>query len=412
MSLVGNLEDLSLGDLLQIVCMSQKSGVLVVDSGAGSGHIVFRSGQVHAAGIKGRTADLRGILIAAGLLDAARYEVAEAALGAKGVRDPERLAAHARIDPDAVEAIVRKSAEAAIFEMFAWSSGEFSFDARRESDLDEGSASLRNGLNPQYLAMEGMRLRDEASRASGQPVAAPVAVPSSATNADVFFGAEHLEVEGGDEIELEADFVIEAPAKRSARAGAERSPRPAPVREDPEVAGTEEAPRVSEPAPSSAGAPAARPLVVIDPDAAALEWIKATIGARFERIHVFQRADQGLARIRQYLIRSEVPCVLISLATPIDPLSGIHGLPDFAKRLRSQSARILVIGLREAGQGRSEAVPSQLDAVLIRPTRAQLRPGSGFDPAALSTEFASELVARLESSNATSGRASRGLDPA
>lgn len=412
MSLVGNLEDLSLGDLLQIVCMSQKSGVLVVESGAGSGHVIFRSGQVHAAGIKGRTADLRGILIASGLLDAARYEAAEAALGAKGVRDPERLATHARIDPNAVEAIVRKSVEAAIFEMFAWPSGEFSFDARRESDLDEGSASLRSGLNPQYLAMEGMRLRDEAARASGPPVAAPAGVPSAAASADVYFGAEHLEIEGGDEIELEADFVIEAPAKRSARASAERSPRPDEVREDPEVVGIAEAPRAAVPAPASADTPASRPIVVIDPDAAALEWIKTTIAARFERVHVFQRADQGLARIRQYLIRSEVPCILISLATPIDPLSGIHGLPDFAKRLRSQSPRILVIGLREAGQGRPESVPSQLDAVLIRPTRAQLRPGSGVDTAALSAGFASELVARLESANATSGRASRGRDPA
>jgi hypothetical protein len=50
MSLVGNLEDLSLGDLLQIVSLSQKSGVLALESESGSGQIVFRAGLVHAAG--------------------------------------------------------------------------------------------------------------------------------------------------------------------------------------------------------------------------------------------------------------------------------------------------------------------------------------------------------------------------
>ena len=55
MSLVGNLEDLSLGDLLQIVSLSQKSGVLALESAAGKGLIVFRAGLVYAAGIKGQT---------------------------------------------------------------------------------------------------------------------------------------------------------------------------------------------------------------------------------------------------------------------------------------------------------------------------------------------------------------------
>ncbi|HKK52148.1 MAG TPA: DUF4388 domain-containing protein, partial [Myxococcota bacterium] len=46
MSLVGNLEDLSLGDILQIISLSQKSGVLVLQSSQGEGRIVFRDGLV------------------------------------------------------------------------------------------------------------------------------------------------------------------------------------------------------------------------------------------------------------------------------------------------------------------------------------------------------------------------------
>ncbi len=59
MSLVGNLEDLSLGDILQIISLSQKSGVLELSSDQGCARIVFRSGLVHAALLKGEPNSLR-----------------------------------------------------------------------------------------------------------------------------------------------------------------------------------------------------------------------------------------------------------------------------------------------------------------------------------------------------------------
>jgi hypothetical protein len=49
MSLVGNLEDLSLGDIMQIISLSQKFGVLSLEREHGSGRIVFSSGLVRAA---------------------------------------------------------------------------------------------------------------------------------------------------------------------------------------------------------------------------------------------------------------------------------------------------------------------------------------------------------------------------
>ena len=42
MSLVGSLEDLGLGDILQIVSLSRKSGLLLLRSDDGEGRIVFR----------------------------------------------------------------------------------------------------------------------------------------------------------------------------------------------------------------------------------------------------------------------------------------------------------------------------------------------------------------------------------
>jgi hypothetical protein len=46
MSLVGNLEDLGLGDILQIVSLSRKSGVLFLRGRGREGKIIFLDGQV------------------------------------------------------------------------------------------------------------------------------------------------------------------------------------------------------------------------------------------------------------------------------------------------------------------------------------------------------------------------------
>lgn len=375
MSLVGNLEDLSLGDLLQIVSLSQKSGVLALESARGAGQIVFRSGLVHAAGIKGRSPDLRALLVGTGLVDAAAFEAALTANRSKPAELAERVAVALGLDPDQVEAGIRKAAEGAIFEMFSWTSGEFSFDARRE-DGEDLYPCLRSGVNAQYLAMEGMRLRDEQSR--GGPA------PEVDLAEELFFGSEALEVDPEAELELEGDetarHVAVAVVAHRAVENAREVVQAEPVEAHVEAIAAE----IAEPAPEPTLSPQSRPIVVVEPDAVALEWVKRAIEGHFVRIHVFQRAEQGLARIRQYLIRGEIPFVLIALSAPIDPLSGIHGLPDFVKRLRTQAPRIVVVGLREGGEERVDPVPGYLDAVFGRPTRKQLR----------TSQAASELAAR------------------
>ena len=46
MSLVGNLEELGLGEILQIVSLSRKTGVLSLRSRGRDGSVFFRQGQV------------------------------------------------------------------------------------------------------------------------------------------------------------------------------------------------------------------------------------------------------------------------------------------------------------------------------------------------------------------------------
>ena len=62
MSLVGSLEDLGLGDILQIISLSRKSGVLLLRSDRGQGRIVFREGLIRGAFRKDDPTDLRGLV--------------------------------------------------------------------------------------------------------------------------------------------------------------------------------------------------------------------------------------------------------------------------------------------------------------------------------------------------------------
>ena len=161
MSLVGNLEDLSLGDILQIISLSQKSGVLELSSDQGCARIVFRSGLVHAALLKGEPNSLREMLIARAVIDPAGYGASFSRAQELGVAVEQTLESDAGIGSDQIVEWIRGAVEAAILEMFTWPAGDFSFDVRNELDPEDPQLVLEIGMNAQYLAMEGLRLRDE-----------------------------------------------------------------------------------------------------------------------------------------------------------------------------------------------------------------------------------------------------------
>ena len=98
MSLVGNLEDLSLGDIMQIISLSQKSGVLEVKADDGSGRIVFQSGLVQAACVMGQPSDLRGLLIRGGFLEGERFDVYAARAHELGLSVAETISREGEID--------------------------------------------------------------------------------------------------------------------------------------------------------------------------------------------------------------------------------------------------------------------------------------------------------------------------
>jgi len=307
MSLVGNLEDLGLADILQIVNLARKSGMLWLRCEGGEGRIAFRDGLVHAAVVKGLPEDLDGLLRRA---DGGGEAAAPA--------------------PERVEALRRELIEQSLARMFEWRTGEFSFDVADDPACGEG-LDLCVGLSPQYLTMEATRRSDESL--------AGIGVRSE--EALVFSGEEAPDV---DPIAALVGAVVERADDRP--------------REDCGVRSA--APRV-----------ACANAVIVDPELTALEWLKTTLEGRFERLHLFQSAEGGITRIRQYLSRGEVPAVLLSVHAPMDPLSGIDSVAELLRRLRAQAPRMPLLLVAEEGSPAPRAA-RLADGVLVRPTPAAL----------------------------------------
>ena len=168
MSLVGNLEDLGLGDILQIVSLSRKSGVLALNSRGREGKVIFLNGQVIRATSSQFPENFGDLLLRKGLISVDILK--KAVFIQRNSERPPRLgtilADKFGVSREKIEAAVQEQIEKIVYSFFAWNEGGFSFEVGEPEDL----AAVRflplqfildQGLNPQWLAMEGSRILDE-----------------------------------------------------------------------------------------------------------------------------------------------------------------------------------------------------------------------------------------------------------
>jgi Domain of unknown function (DUF4388) len=375
MSLVGSLEDLGLGDILQIIHLSRKSGTLWIRSASGEGQVVFSTGLICGAFTKDGPAELRDLLLAAGTLPAADLESASEEARARGVPLASVLAERGALGDEALDELRRGHVEASVLRMFTWLTGEFSFEIQESSDDSGEDLFVPGGMNPQFIALEGTRLHDEArgGARSGDELDGEGMTEDSlrlghevededggASAEDPIFVAEELDEDAEPFVAAELLEPASAPeeAAPAAEAAAEEAPRPAPLEE-------RAAPRA---VPRAPVAPAA--IVAIDHDLASLEWLKAALGQFHSRVHIFQRSDQGISRIRQYLARAETPLVVLSAEAPPDPVSGARDAVEIIRRLKIQAPRMPVFLVTRAGD--APPADSGANGSLEKPTPTQL----------------------------------------
>ncbi len=386
MSLVGSLEDLGLGDILQIVHLSGKSGVLQLRANAGQGRIVFERGLIRGAVAKGGPTDLFELLESRRAVPVEPLTRAAQDARARGCALALVLLERELIAEAAIDAHRREAIEAHVVSMFRWSSGEFSFEVREVNGAGE-DLFVSPGINPQFLALEGTRQVDEGGEAGAELAFGTVDETPAEPGAPGIQAAILVEDPLAAPDFAVADQDKRAPADVIAEATAWQEPPElfaARLTEadlmEPEVeaaAGAEPAATAFRPAPASPPTlPGPRPpLIAIDADLHLLEWVKHAVAADFPRVHVFQRVDLGIERIRQYLARGETPLVLLSVELPPDPLAGARDVQELTARLHRQSPRMGILWLAVAGEKALRGGPKdgRPIAVLEKPSPAQLR---------------------------------------
>jgi len=176
MSLVGSLEDLGLGEILQIVSLSRRSGILYLAHQAKKGMIIFKMGQVISASSNEKKDNFVTNLIKMDYMNPDNVKSSYAFWKAENMRIPysQYLLQKFNVPPDVMNELHSNLIEKTIYGFFGWPEGTFNFELKEnESELEAILNSpllsiLEQGLSPQFLAMEGSRLYDEMKRS--QPV--------------------------------------------------------------------------------------------------------------------------------------------------------------------------------------------------------------------------------------------------
>lgn len=162
MSLEGRLEDLNLADIFQIIYLSKKTGILTVENSTSKGRIVFHEGQILYASLQSRER-LGERLIREGLINEKDLEAALRIQKERKVHEPlgSILAENKLIDKNVLEGILREQLKEVVYELLSWEDGAFKFEPEKPVQV----IPVGESISPEYLLLEGTRLRDEGSMA-------------------------------------------------------------------------------------------------------------------------------------------------------------------------------------------------------------------------------------------------------
>ena len=324
MSLVGNLEDLGLGEILQIVSLSRKSGVLQLNSLDRDGRVIFHDGQVIRASASTFPENIGDLVIRTGMTD---IETLKKALliqreSADDRRVGDILVSVFGVDREAIDTAVREQVEKIVYSFFSWDEGAFSFELGDPGELAATTLNplqfmLDSGLNPQWLAMEGSRILDE---------------------------KRHR----GEDVDERGESLVDIDQLLAEVKG--ESPVTAPV-EEPAAAATVSAP----PKP-------ARKFIVVDDDPGTAEKIASLLQERKAQVHVFTNYNSFLESVSQ--ADPATTTLVIDLIMPRRDGSGVLGGLDLLEEVRAQYPDFKVLVMsdhpnREAEQSvRNFGVPT------------------------------------------------------
>jgi tetratricopeptide (TPR) repeat protein len=162
MAIRGSLTEASISDVLQLLALGMKSGCLSVTRNGSFASVCFDRGRISHAEIVNRRDRLADLLVKTGAVPA---DVMARTLELPGTAESDAVLAQRLLDdgavaPDALERVVRGRVEEAVYHLFTWNQGSFSFEA----DLRPADSEITVSINPESLLLEGARRVDEWSQ--------------------------------------------------------------------------------------------------------------------------------------------------------------------------------------------------------------------------------------------------------
>ncbi len=348
MSLVGNLADLGLGEILQIVSLSRKSGILTLQSRGREGIIVFRFGQV----IRANSSTMRYFLGE----ELLKRQVVDEDCLKKALHEQQATAYKERLGPilihkfnvpaQKIEDVVREQIEKVVYSFFSWEDGRFEFEVQEDvetiddSKLDPLQFMLAQGLNPQFLAMEGSRIIDE-KRHRGDSLDAEICHGGDGTP-DVAFD---LITPGEEQVE---DGVAQASSH--------------PLGE----------------------------LVLVEDDSAVRKFLADLLSSSGYEIFPFAGSEDALITIDTLYRDGKRPSILLDLIMPRMDGSGVLGGLELLELLHSNFADLPVLVTSDYRNSEAERRIREIGAdFIIKPRRGEIAEHQA------SREFSQTLVDKL-----------------
>jgi len=306
-TLSGKLDELGLDEILQIISLSRRTGILTLKSRGREAVVQFRDGLVVRATSTGFQQSLGEMLVRKGVVDAGVVRDALTIQQHEGFRERIGTILHNRhqVDLQVIEQTVREQMANVVMTLFAWHEGGYDFGPCEEIDtvdaayLDPLQLMLEQGGSAEQLSAEGERLQHELGSDGSVPLS-PAAASST-----VVVG------EGGHRCAL----------------------------------------------------------VVVDDDNATARAITAQFPADLLDVYPFVRSEEALITIDSLCRDGRRPMVLIDLIMPKMDGSGVLGGLELLKLLRQNFQDLIIILMTDFHHAEAEAEAAGLGCSCLQKPR-------------------------------------------
>jgi len=361
MGLSGNLEDLALSDIIQIIHLSKKTGILSLTNKLTQGAIVFHEGAIIQAVSSQKSVAVGEILIKRGLLTQDQIDLI---FHLKGTVSPQKTAASLLIEKkmisrELLENLGRKFIEKAVSELLQWKEGSFDFEIDN-TVLDESFGrdvdltKLESGLTPQLLFSEVAR-KIQVPQQEGEPEHDNISTDQlkrgqAEINPPAEASVHSVPVE--QEIPLKAELETAQPAPPSPEKPSEQKPS--------EIAG----PRVLE-----------KNIIIIDDEKVFLDLVTRKLKKKGFNVFSFIELEKALNQLDKLIEQNTVPILISDLVIPSEKSSDGLGGIDFLDEINISYPYIpvIIISDQHDPQIRYQAYEHGARNYLYKPDRSSIK---------------------------------------